>query len=297
MKISNKLKDFKVRLSDRRMFSVVLVSILDVTAVAIYEYKRSADYRYKLENQYNRAFCELVSSVDNIENNLAKGAVVTDPREMIKTANQIYSQSAFAMASLAQLPVGDVALSNTSKFLAQVGDYTYALSLRYMDGGEISNEEYDTLLSFNRYAKTLSDSLSEMQASLYSGAISFGELEGKTKSLFSSQSTAFADNLKDMESQFTDYPSLIYDGPFSDHIQNAAPKLLEGGREVSKEEALQIALVAVGDERKGAVSYNGESQGTIPAYSFSVTPDNAKGRTVTVWCRGFLITGALRKAS
>ena len=150
MKIADKLKDFKIRLSDRHMFSVVLIAILAVTAAAIYEYKRSVDYRYKLESQYSRAFSELVSNVDNIENDLAKGAVITDSREMVKTANRIYSQSAFAMASLAQLPVSDIALSNTSKFLAQVGDYTSALSLKYMDGGEISGEEYDTLLSFNR---------------------------------------------------------------------------------------------------------------------------------------------------
>ena len=31
---------------------------------------------------------------------------------------------------------------------------------------------------------------------------------------------------------FTDYPSLIYDGPFSDHIGQQEPKLLAGQSEV-----------------------------------------------------------------
>lgn len=282
MKFTEKLKDFKVRLSDRHMFSIVISVILIVAAVAVVQYKRAVDYRYSLENQYNRAFNELVDALGNIENNLAKGVVASDEAEMIKLANKIYSQSSFAMATLGQLPIADSALAGTSKFLAQVGDYTYSLSLKYLESGEITDEEYDTLLSFNRYAADLNASLLQMQADLYSGAITFNELENKGTALFSSQSEAFASSLEQMEAHFEDYPTLIYDGPYSDHMYNAEPSMLSGGSEVSLEQAQQRALEVVSEDKRGRIEYSGENLGTVPSYCFSIFPDGQKERSITV---------------
>ena len=41
---------------------------------------------------------------------------------------------------------GDISLAGTSKFLNQVGDFTNNLALRYMSGGEITGEEYESVV-------------------------------------------------------------------------------------------------------------------------------------------------------
>jgi len=55
--------DFKRRLSDRKMYSIVVVAISAVALWGFYQYKHAADLRQELDNQYNRAFYEMVGYV------------------------------------------------------------------------------------------------------------------------------------------------------------------------------------------------------------------------------------------
>ena len=73
-----------------------------------------------------------------------------------------------------------------------------------------------------------------------------------------------------MESQFTDYPSLIYDGPFSDHIENKTSSYLEGAPEITPGEAKK----RINNMTSLSLDYKGESGGNLPAYRFSGTCEN-----------------------
>ncbi len=115
------------------------------------------------ENQYNRAFHELVGYVDDIDTLLSKTQLTKSPAQLAKLSSDIFRQSAEAKSCLGQLPTSEVQLDNTSKFLSQVGDYTYVLSQSMINGEEISQEEYDNLASMNEYAATLKNTLSEIE--------------------------------------------------------------------------------------------------------------------------------------
>lgn len=79
-----------------------------------------------------------------------------------------------------------------------------------------------------------------------------------------------------MSEGFVDYPTLIYDGPFSDHITQRKPKLLEGLETVSEENARSIAARFLGVE-PSSLSPTGNSAGNMPTYSFG-----REGMAVTV---------------
>lgn len=79
-KFREKLQDWKKRLSDRHMYSVVIVLLAAVAAWGIYQYKRAADLRQELDNQYNRAFYEMVGYVQNVEIMLMKSLVSSTPQ-------------------------------------------------------------------------------------------------------------------------------------------------------------------------------------------------------------------------
>ena len=123
------------------------------------------------ENQYNRAFYDLVEYVDNIDTLLSKAQLTKSPSQLAKLSSDIFRQSAEAKSCLGQLPTSQVQLENTSKFLSQVGDYTYVLSQSMINGEEISQEEYDNLASLNEYAANLKKSLSDIQTKIYSGEV------------------------------------------------------------------------------------------------------------------------------
>jgi len=72
------------------------------------------------------------------------------------------------------------------------------------------------------------------------------------------------------------YPTLIYDGPFSESTEKAQPQGLSGPQ-VGEEQALQAALSYIGG---GELTSTGQNNGNIPCYGFSGT--TADGRSVDV---------------
>ncbi|NLY43068.1 MAG: germination protein YpeB [Clostridiaceae bacterium] len=279
MSIRDKLLDFKRRLSDRHMYSIVLVTAAVIAGAGIYQYKRALEYRNYVENQYNRPFHELVGYVEDIEVSLEKGMLVNSPRQMAVLSSEIWRKAAFAQANLGQLPISHVQLDKTSKFLAQVGDYTYSLSKKAMDGIEITDKEYAQLEKLQKYSKSLSEGLANMQKELYNGTIRFGELKQKGNRFFQKEAKNIAvTHMENIEKEFQEYPSLIYDGPFSDHIDRIEPRMLKGGKELTEEQAKEKAIAFLGKEKAKNIEYTGESNGSIPAYTFTVKTDTESGK-------------------
>lgn len=277
MWLKEKCKDFKNRLTDRHMYSVIVGLIVIGVIVFSYQAKVSADYKNRLHAQYSRALNDLVEEVSNIETSLSKGAVVTDPKTFVRLSNEIYAKAASASAGIGQLPLSDTTVDNTAKFLSQVGDFTASLSLRYMDTKEIKSEERNTMVELARYAVVLRDSLYDVQEKIYSGAYQY-----ENPSHFGG-GVSMASGMEKTEEQFRDYPSLLYDGPFSDHVQTKESPMLQNLPEISMEEAMEKVENFVATERMGEIQYDGICGGHVPTYMFSVQPDeNDKDRTVTL---------------
>ena len=73
-----------------------------------------------------------------------------------------------------------------------------------------------------KYAVSLNKNLRELQDDLNAGKLKWGELANKGTRLFSK--TKPGEMMKKIEAVgegFKDYPTLIYDGPFSDHMTTA----------------------------------------------------------------------------
>lgn len=249
--------------------------IVSLTVWGLYEMNRIKVMETKIENNYNRAFHELVDYVDDIDTLLQKSMLVSSPEQMASISGELFRQTSAAKACLGQLPISEVQLENTEKFLSQVGDYSFMLSQDVISGGVIEEIDYNNLNSLGKYASILNERLLAMQNDVYDGNITFGTIEKEGRNYF--ENTAFASgmltNFEGVEKEFQEYPALIYDGPFSEHIEKIQPVMLENKREITAEEALKKAKDFLGD--KGVnLSYSGESQNNrLPAYSFSSTVD------------------------
>ncbi|MDD6735836.1 MAG: germination protein YpeB [Clostridiales bacterium] len=214
------------------LFTVIAVVLF---TFGVYEFYNARAYRQSLEDTYNRAFFELTDYVDDIDTLLAKGLVATSAGEMATISQELSVQASAAKACLAQLPITEVQLDKTEKFLSQVGDYTYTLSQSLINKNTISEQEYESLSSLGSYATTLNQSLGDLSKNVYNGTLRFG-----SNAKISPQRVVYAaeeDPFSAIEKKFGEYPSLIYDGPFSEHIENRSPKLLENARAISKDEA------------------------------------------------------------
>ena len=133
-KFRDKLIDWKKRLSDRHMYSVIVMLIAIVAIWGIYQYKRAADLRQELDNQYNRAFYEMVGYVRNVELLLMKSLISSTPEMTAETLQEAWHQANLAQTNLGQLPITQEILASTSKFLSQVGDFSLSLDRQNISG-------------------------------------------------------------------------------------------------------------------------------------------------------------------
>jgi spore germination protein len=296
-----KLLDLKKRLSDRKMYSIVIVIIAAVAIWGIYQYKHAASLRQELDNQYNRAFYDMSGYVHNVEVLLAKSLITSTPTKTAGTLQEAWRQATLAQTNLGQLPVSQPVLANTSKFLSQVGDLSYSLDNQNMSGKPLDDKQYKMLEQLHGYAVTLGKSLNDLQNQLAGGRMKWGALENKGTKLFSKTSSSLQiQQFKNIDKAFQQYPSLIYDGPFSDHLVSAEPKGLTGDT-LNSAQAKQKVIDFFGADKVKAVTDVGKNDtGPFKTFRYKVTFKNApddQAATIDVTQKGGLVFYMLRNRS
>lgn len=258
----------------RIIYWIFSVTVVVLGVFGIYEYYNAGAYRQRLEDTYNRAFFELADYVDDIDTLLAKGMLVTSAGEMANLSSELSVQASAAKACLAQIPTTKVQLDKTEKFLSQVGDYTHTLSQSLIDKKTITEKEYESLSALGEYATGLNQSLAELSDKIYSRDYRLGGDED-----ISLEKVVYAetsDPWSNIEKEFGEYPSLIYDGPFSEHIENMRPKMTEEARGISKNEAASKAAEFFGID-KDKVRYVSETQNSVmDSYMYKCTIDGSE---------------------
>lgn len=248
-----------------RIFSLTAAAAAVLAVNSMIVSKRSAQASLSLQNSYLRALEELSTAADNISTTLQKELYAGTADMHQQLSEQLWRDSSTAKAALAQLPVKGE-LSNTYKFLSQVGNYSLAISEKVREGEEISDEEYANLSALYDFSKQLCDSMWALENSVSGGEISLSDaLAEQDKDLDSPTVTS---GFEDFEEGFDSYPTLIYDGPFSDHILEKQPLMLQGLTEISREMAHERAGFALGVDL-GDIDLIGEEEGKMPSYLFS----------------------------
>jgi len=153
------------------IYTILGVLLVGASIFAIYQFKEKQRLEIQLDNQYARSFYEMTEHVENIETDLRKSMLVSSPAQLAHLAGNIYRTSNSAKACLGELPTGTLQLDNTSRFLSQVGDYTYVLSQNAINGENISDEQYKDIASLTEYAAELSKALSETRTAVENGDV------------------------------------------------------------------------------------------------------------------------------
>ncbi len=254
----------------------VFLTVLSVVGLgsAIYQYNMSKKYKAVINHNYNRCISEVADAVKNIEYSLEKGLITTSPAAMVKLSNEINRYSNAAMANLGQLPLSNIQIDNTEKFLSQVGDFSNYLAMEYSAGKTVSPEDYSSLENLVSYGKKLEKGFEEITKNLYDGNLSVERLEKEIKK---KENVFLDDSISATEEEFVNYPSLIYDGPYSSHIDTIEYSALEGLQEVSESRARQVLREFMGSD-KYIIKSLGEKGGRLPSYMYEVYNGKPEGK-------------------
>lgn len=288
MNLGEKLKDWKSRLKDRHMFTIVISSFLVIIALLGYIFKVRNDNKQSLENRYNQAFYEMSSYIENIDTLLAKSLVSKDPTHGARTMSEVWRQANLAKTNLSQLPIEQNLIAQTSKFLSQTSDFSRSLTLQTIDQKPITEDQLSQIKSLADYADKLQSSILDLSSQLSEGRLSWNELTNKGSKTFANlgADNNSQDTFKEMSDNFQDYPGLIYDGPFSDHITELTPKGITG-ENISQEEAKKIASDFIGSDRIKEITNISESfNSKIPCYSLNLQLNDSEEANIDISQKG-----------
>ena len=183
----------------------------------------------------------------------------------------VWREANLAQVYLAQLPISSNELSNTSKFLNQVSEYSYSLGTKCINKKDITEEEMNNLEELYNYSKDLKLTLNQLLNDMGNNSISWKELTKDANTAFAQQvDNLSATSFSNLDENFGEYEGLIYDGAYSEHIENAEKKGLVGD-EISEEEAKKIVKKFVSEDRIEEINSNGLIEnGNIVVYEFAI---------------------------
>jgi len=277
-----------------RAASFLLAAFVVVGGLALQARARAEAYRLYLENGYRHAFAELSANLNELDVALQKGIYATSPSMLGVLCTQIYGKAMSAQMALGELPYSNIELEQTAAFLAKAGDYAAALSRSASVTGVCSDEQREALRGLSAGASDLSARVAGLQSDLMGGAVTLEDLEAAEARLSAAEGgghTLADSSYQTVESDFPELPSLIYDGPFSEHIAGRTPAMLEGREDVTQDEA-RLAAARFLDLKPELFTLVSAGSGRLPTYSFSAMVDGGE-LYVEVTRRGGLVVELL----
>lgn len=236
---------------------------LCVLGAAIWGYTRSAraeGYRGTLQSVYDSAYLSALDGLQSAQYKLEKALLSDTGAQQAKLLAAVSADARAIGTSLSVVPLSHAALRDTVKFSNQLSDFSASL-IRAEDTVMTESEQetargmIDTCAALHR---SLSDAKALGMQSPSEESVYFLDADEKARPL----ERAGGEN-------GIQYPTLIYDGPFSDARETGAPKAL-GARVIAYEDAERIARAFVGEGRVTGVQKGAETGGSIPAFGVTV---------------------------
>ncbi len=216
---------------------------------------RTLESRLSMERQ--RDMTDVVSAMADIEVNLQKLLIASGASQSASLLGETALLAQHVENGLSRLPLSVETAADAMKFAGQMGDYVMTLAAQVSGGEMISTGDEEQIEGLLAACQGLNAHLMQVGGQLYSERMQEAAIYDGAGGGW--QEKAIGGDIE--------YPSLIYDGPFSDGRTGGPPKGLTGGRvtrEQARERAARFAGVSLDRVRDAA-----DSGGPFEAFGFS----------------------------
>lgn len=251
----------------------ILAAVLGLCLVAAVAYginrsQLAGRMTQRVESSYTQRLLESQEHLQAISLKLGKSPLAADARLQVELLVGVSRQADGVVSGLSALPLSHAAMSDTIKFCNQLSDYALQQALLVASGQPLSEETLNQLFTLRDQCALLSGQLAVAQESMLQNSLRLAQEESvfyAPAQLSDRPLEAVADKDHGM-----DYPSMVYDGAFSDATHFGTPKALGEG-EITPDVALTIARDFVGAERVSKAEGAGETAGLLAGYSVTLT--------------------------
>lgn len=258
-----------MNMRNKLIIGICLTAIVALTIWGGMAVSENESLKNAMENQYQQDFETLYATMRDMAVKLEKTAASSDESFIAGQLADISKLSAEAADMIGRLPVSHISTERTVSFLSQTEDFSSAMLRSTLRGKSLSEENKEGMLAIAKSSRDFLDELNGFYEQLQDTDTSYTWTKDNTEYYLTAASENLFDSaFTDMEESFVDYPTMIYDGPFSDHLLGADYKGISG-EEVSKEDISGQIAERLGAE-EGDIDYAGVVEGGIRAHAFNV---------------------------
>lgn len=243
-----------------RVVSFLCAVIVVLTGVIIKNYKNAEKLELQIENSYSRSLNEFSASINNISLILKKARYTSRPEVLAKMAAEILTEAEISKSALAVLP-SIRGLDSLNLFLSQAGNYAFAVSTKLYNGEEVPKDFENNIRYLSETAQKISQVVSDTQIGFDNREYWVKEIKNK---IDMNVSESLNGDLQKLENELSDYPTLVYDGPYSESLTDEEPEMLKNADYITEETAIEKAYEFFGEDNKFQVF--GEISGDIEAF-------------------------------
>lgn len=266
------MKKIKLTEKGRHVGAYALCALLAAgLAVAGACYAQEKSRRQNLEQQrqddMRRSCYDLQEDLQDMETALSKLTATGSLKQSALLLGDVWRLSDSAAASLSLLPAAHGDVYRLNQFLLRAGDYAYGLMEGLLSGKAITSQDASQLSSLRTQC---AEEGQRVQVLLDTGTYPQGALE--EEGYYSEEE----------REDLPDYPTLIYDGPFSESSENQDPKGLEDSR-ISEEQARAKARELFPE---GELTYSGYVSAPMATYDYTLISETLGEVTLSMTERG-----------
>ena len=219
----------------------------------------------QLAAQRQRELSDVVAAMADIEVNLQKLMIASGAAQSAELLGETALLAQHVESGLSRLPMRYETAADAMKFAGQMGQYALALAVQTADGEMLTGEDEKQIEGMLAACQALNAHLLGVGERLYTQPVS------ETGGVWDEEAMSWPEEAIAGDSAIA-YPSLIFDGPFSDGRSEGTPKGLRGARasrETAREAAARYTGVPVGNVHDAA-----DSGGPFEAFGFMAKTDS-----------------------
>ena len=249
---------------DKNAKTIALVTLLILVAslsvsLGVLDY-RTKKYEMTLGAFLDLAFYETLDALGDAENKLQKVGVTTSNKVKKDLLTGVYLDMAIASEYISQLNDSEFDTTALLNFTNQIGGFCSYLSRKLPDEG-ITIDEEEKLVKLTEILSKVEEEFVKAGESVATGGSLLGILKEGVDTLSGVYDAFFKTEV--------DYPEMIYDGPFSDGLNDRDAKFLSGKEEINLEQGENVAKSLYPE-----AEYLSEVGGSIGSYLFSIDGGN-----------------------
>lgn len=256
------------QVSKKGIITLSILCILMIIAIAILGgflglyVSRNRTAENTTESVFEQNYYTLLDSVLNMENNLSKMRIARGMELQTQLLKNTCVNSQTASQCLSNMSFSDHSMQNLIKFCNQAGDYCNYIFEKVIGGEEITEEEYGVIDELYNVSYQLGVKLSSIKENIVNSGYRFVDSVGKADD-------AFALMIDGLRADNFEYPSLIYDGPFSDGLVDREVKGIVGNQ-ITKEQGEKLIEIMFDGRSFSSIEYIGEVSVRFDVLAYNV---------------------------